>query len=774
MRSFAAGFRARRPDLRGLLHNAGVLVGERAALAQGHELTLATHVLGPLLLSGLLAPDLRAAAPSRVVFVSSGGMYTARLRADDLELEREEFDGTRFYAHAKRLQVIAASELAERWGPEGIRVYSMHPGWVRTGGLSDALPRFTRLVGPLLRDPQQGADTAVWLLASPDVPRGPSGFWHDRRPADAPAAADARERRASASARSAELVRLQRVRRLRRGGARAGRRPDEQGRNRGRRGGGAGRRARARPRRARDHRLRGRLARRWARAHGRRSTSRARTSTSTSASSSSTTATTRTSSACWTSSGCATKPAEMSLSVSDGEGEFEWCSRPGGVFARPLHLADPRFHRMIADLARFFREARGLVGANGSGPSLGEFLDEGGYSRWFVDRLLVPQVSAVWSADPASSTTSRRRFSPSSSPTTGRFSSGPAAVAHGLRRLADYVERLVEPSRDRLRLGTPVRRCAATRPGSSGRPTRHRALRRGRPRRALRSGAGDAGRPVAARSARSWARSPTSATTPSCTPTRPAATPPPRLGVVELPPRPRGRRADDDQLPHEPPPVARRRARAAADAQPRRADRPGDGDRRVPFDHPVYTRAGLAAQRRWAEISGARRTHYCGAYWRWGFHEDGVWSALRACARAAAPPRRPSRRPGAGGMTASAIYEGWVAPPPPGAGRARVPLPVALTLLDLDELPEVLDRHPLWSARRPALVRWRREDFLGDPGMPLADAARAWCASGPGRRRAARCACSPGLRFAGHAFNPISLLYLHGHDGGGGGGRSPR
>lgn len=182
VRSFAAGFRARRPDLRGLLHNAGVLVGERERSPQGHELTLATHVLGPLLLSGLLAPDLRAAAPSRVVFVSSGGMYTARLRADDLELEHEEFDGTRFYAHAKRLQVIAASELAERWGPEGIRVYSMHPGWVRTGGLSDALPRFTRLVGPLLRDPEQGADTAVWLLASPDVPRGPSGFWHDRRP----------------------------------------------------------------------------------------------------------------------------------------------------------------------------------------------------------------------------------------------------------------------------------------------------------------------------------------------------------------------------------------------------------------------------------------------------------------------------------------------------------------------------------------------------------------------------------------------------------------
>ena len=54
--------------------------------------------------------------------------------------------------------------------------------------------------------------------------------------------------------------------------------------------------------------------------------------------------------------------------------------------------------------------------------------------------------------------------------------------------------------------------------------------------------------------------------------------------------------------------------------------------RRFEYDHPVYTAAGVAAQARHAEISGVRRTHYCGAYWGWGFHEDGVVSALRACA----------------------------------------------------------------------------------------------------------------------------------------------
>jgi predicted NAD/FAD-binding protein len=55
--------------------------------------------------------------------------------------------------------------------------------------------------------------------------------------------------------------------------------------------------------------------------------------------------------------------------------------------------------------------------------------------------------------------------------------------------------------------------------------------------------------------------------------------------------------------------------------------------RKIDYAHPVFTPEGVAAQRRWAEVSGLRRTHYCGAYWRWGFHEDGVWSALRVAER---------------------------------------------------------------------------------------------------------------------------------------------
>jgi predicted NAD/FAD-binding protein len=67
-----------------------------------------------------------------------------------------------------------------------------------------------------------------------------------------------------------------------------------------------------------------------------------------------------------------------------------------------------------------------------------------------------------------------------------------------------------------------------------------------------------------------------------------------------------------------------------------RAIDPSKVIRRIAYAHPVFTREGVAAQGRHAEISGVNRTHYCGAYWRWGFHEDGVVSALRALERVGA------------------------------------------------------------------------------------------------------------------------------------------
>ena len=182
VRRFAESFLARHDRLDVLVNNAGVLVQSRQHTPDGVELTFATNVLGPFLLTGLLLPALCEAPSSRVITVSSGGMYTARLEADDLQLERRPFDGPDVYAHTKRAQVVLSRLWSEHHAGDGIAFHAMHPGWVRTSGLQRSLPRFDRLMGPVLRNVRQGADTIVWLATAPSLSPASGGFWHDRAP----------------------------------------------------------------------------------------------------------------------------------------------------------------------------------------------------------------------------------------------------------------------------------------------------------------------------------------------------------------------------------------------------------------------------------------------------------------------------------------------------------------------------------------------------------------------------------------------------------------
>jgi dehydrogenase/reductase SDR family member 12 len=188
--AFARYFSSVHRKLDGLVHCAGALLADYAATPQGIELTVATHVLGPYRLTRRLAPRLRSVGHSTIVTVSSGGMYTERFDLDRLEMRADEYDGVRAYARAKRAQVVLAHEWSRRWSSAGVSSYVMHPGWVDTPGLTQGLPSFTRL-GPLLRRPEEGADTAVWLTAGgarpPAVTAAPvhspveGGIWHDRR-----------------------------------------------------------------------------------------------------------------------------------------------------------------------------------------------------------------------------------------------------------------------------------------------------------------------------------------------------------------------------------------------------------------------------------------------------------------------------------------------------------------------------------------------------------------------------------------------------------------
>ncbi len=179
VRAWCEDLSGRIDELHAVVHNAGAMPKERIETPQGHETQLACHVLGPHLMTERLLPLLRDAHGASVVFMSSGGMYTAPLSVDDMESKSGDYDGVRVYARTKRMQVVLADAWAHRLSGDDIRVESMHPGWVETPGVADALPLFRVVTRPFLRDTADGADTAVWLVAT--RPESDAGhFWHDR------------------------------------------------------------------------------------------------------------------------------------------------------------------------------------------------------------------------------------------------------------------------------------------------------------------------------------------------------------------------------------------------------------------------------------------------------------------------------------------------------------------------------------------------------------------------------------------------------------------
>lgn len=328
----------------------------------------------------------------------------------------------------------------------------------------------------------------------------------------------------------------------------------------------------------------------------------------------------------------ASRPSSMSFSYSDGE--FEYTGRDiNGLFARRRNLLNPGYLRMLAEFTRFQRSLREIALSGESGPSLEDFLAERGFSAALKERVVVPLVAAVWSAEP------------------GQMASFPVGFLarfldnHGLLGLRErprwrtieggswqYVEALTAPIRDRVRTGTPVRRIARfdthveiTPEGGS--PERFDEV------------------VIATHSDQALSM-------------LADASPLERelLGAIAYQSNHTVLHSDESVMP---------RRRAAWACWNYRADRDSSGPATLTYDmnrlqtlscrrrflvslnmtdridpesilaeftyeHPVFTAESIAAQERWSEISGARRTHYCGAYWRNGFHEDGAFSGLRA------------------------------------------------------------------------------------------------------------------------------------------------
>ena len=158
-----------------LINNAGALFNTRRETSEGIEQSTSLLLLSPVMLMQGLKPLLQAAGSARVVNVVSGGMYTQRLSMSWLRSGfAHRYDGPAVYAQAKRALAIVTQEWHEEWAKQGVFVNTMHPGWADTPGVQSALPTFRRVTRWILRSPEEGADTIVWMAADSDL-NGVSG-----------------------------------------------------------------------------------------------------------------------------------------------------------------------------------------------------------------------------------------------------------------------------------------------------------------------------------------------------------------------------------------------------------------------------------------------------------------------------------------------------------------------------------------------------------------------------------------------------------------------
>ncbi|MHC4974017.1 MAG: NAD(P)/FAD-dependent oxidoreductase [Planctomycetota bacterium] len=332
--------------------------------------------------------------------------------------------------------------------------------------------------------------------------------------------------------------------------------------------------------------------------------------------------------------GVAWQPTEMSFSVKCERTGLEYNgSSLNRLFAQRRNLLRPSFYRMLRDVLRFNREAPALLEEEEARETLGAYVEARRYSREFVEHYLVPMGAAIWSTDP-------RSFREFPARTFVRFFSN-----HGLLTVNDrpewrvvqggsarYVERLTRPFRDRIRLRCPVAAVhrrpdhVVVRPRGEAPERFDEVIFATHSDQALRLLADPTPAEREILGALRYQRNEVVLHT-----------------DARLLPRRRAWASWNYHVPRDPQDGVAvtyhmNILQSLQSPEPflvtlNRSDRidPDRILRRLVYDHPVFDLAATAAQERWAEISGVDRTHYCGAYWGYGFHEDGVKSGLRVC-----------------------------------------------------------------------------------------------------------------------------------------------
>jgi uncharacterized protein len=335
--------------------------------------------------------------------------------------------------------------------------------------------------------------------------------------------------------------------------------------------------------------------------------------------------------------GVASEASDMSFSVRCERTGLEYNGTSlNGLFSQRLNLLRPSFLGMVSDILRFNKRALGLLKENAAPTTLGEFLREGGYSRYFIDHYIIPMGAAIWSSRPQDMLNFPARFFVEFFSNHGFLSVDDRPVwrviTGGSR---EYVKALTAPFASKIRLNSPVT-------GVQRQP--HRVSVRTR----------DGG--VEHFDQVFFACHSDQALKLLVDPSVPEREILGAIGYqeneallhtdVRLMPRRRltwaawnyhvtGDRQDRATVTYNMNILQNLKAPQQFLLSLNRSEAidPSLILGRFLYHHPIFTPAAIAAQKRWAEISGQQRSHFCGAYWSYGFHEDGVTSAINAVNR---------------------------------------------------------------------------------------------------------------------------------------------
>ncbi|NNF55410.1 MAG: DUF1365 family protein [Acidimicrobiales bacterium] len=460
--------------------------------------------------------------------------------------------------------------------------------------------------------------------------------------------------------------------------------------------------------------------------------------------------------------GVRTVDTEMSFGVSDeASGVSYRATSLNTLFADRRNIFRPQVYRMVVDIARFYRNGRAFLLEGDNKTSLAEFLRSGSYSEEFVNLHLIPMGASVWSADPAS-------FAEFPARTLLRFLDN-----HGLLSVRNrpqwkalvggsrsYVDLIVDRFPGTIKTNSPVTSIARDPQGvtvRTDRTTDHfdavvlachsdQAL-------TLLADPTPAEKEILG-SIRYQPNSATLHTDPSVMPDRRLA-----WSAWNYYRRKDGKDAGAPVLTYDMTELMKLDVptRYFVSLNDDRVD-PSTVLYQTTYTHPIFDGPAIAAQERVTEISGVNNTHFAGAYWKYGFHEDGMVSGLRACGElgiAWPATGQPSMEPGPAALCEGTVWHRRSRP-----AVNEFTYQVSQVWID-PERPEALtSRHPLWSSTRFAPARFRRKDYGPGTEGSIGQYVRNAVAPLLGHQPTGPIRMLTQIRRWGWLFNPITMYVV--------------